>query len=210
MRYAPSLVPPGGLEPPVSAFVARRPFQSDRGGVAWFANDVERSAGFEPARGRLEDGLPVHSARARGRGPSGDSNPDLLVNSQTFLAGLDDGRTNAKLSLSTESNGPLPGTGRVRRHQHLRGIARRPSHQTTADLQTCDTRSASACFPPDCLGRRTPVGSRWPPGFRSGACGAWDPVKGRPRTSVSLVEDRIPLSTGSKLRGQGSNLRHPG
>src|SRR5215471_16123188 len=59
------------------------------------------------------------------------------------------------LSLSTDSNGPLPGTGRVRRHLRLRGSARRPSHQTAADLQTCDTRSASALCSRNRLGGGT-------------------------------------------------------
>src|SRR6185312_7796323 len=58
------------------------------------------------------------------------------------------------LSLSTDSNGPLPGTGRVRRRLRLRGSARRSSHQTTGDLQTCDARSASALFSRDEFGRR--------------------------------------------------------
>ena len=53
------VVPPGGLEPPVSAFVARRPFQSDRGGVV-------RPAGLEPARTRLEDELSIQRTRAHG------------------------------------------------------------------------------------------------------------------------------------------------
>ena len=53
------VVPPGGFEPPVSAFVARRPFQSDRGGVV-------RPAGLEPARTRLEDELSIQRTRAHG------------------------------------------------------------------------------------------------------------------------------------------------
>src|SRR5678816_830369 len=49
-------------------------------------------------------------------------------------------------SPSTDLNGPLPGTGRVRRHLRLKGRARRSPHQAIADLQTCDTRSAGAFF----------------------------------------------------------------
>src|SRR3954466_12126328 len=53
------VVPPGGFEPPISAFVARRPFQSDREGLV-------RPPGFEPAKARLEDELSIQRTRARG------------------------------------------------------------------------------------------------------------------------------------------------
>ena len=50
------------------------------------------------------------------------------------------------VTFTTDLNGPLPGTGRVRRHLRLKGRARRSPHKVTADLQTCDTRSAGAYF----------------------------------------------------------------
>src|SRR4029079_15707125 len=49
-------------------------------------------------------------------------------------------------SPATDSHRPPPDTGRVRRLLRLQGRARRPPHQVTADLQTCDTRSAGAFF----------------------------------------------------------------
>src|SRR5215467_3331702 len=82
------------------------------------------------------------------------------------------------LSLSTDSNGPLPGTGRARRHLRLRGSARRPSHRTAADLQTCDTRSASAL----CSGVAREVVALVPcrqlPAFEAGALRNVGPLRG--------------------------------
>ena len=71
------------------------------------------------------------------------------------------------LSLSTDSNGLLPGTSRVRRRLRLRGSVRRSSHRTTADLQTCDARSASAlcswCCSRGCCPRPIPTAAGFDP-----------------------------------------------
>ena len=104
--------------------------------------------------------------------------------------------TNHSRSLSTDSNGPLPDTGRVRRHLRLRGSARRSPHQATADLQTCDPRSASAeFFPPPTKARasRRSVASRLIRPEPSG-------MTNRP----SAVGDRVP-----RLQGSESNRRGP-
>src|SRR4051812_6810752 len=175
------VVPPGGFEPPISAFVARRPFQSDREGLV-------RPPGFEPAKARLEDELSIQRTRARGvptgirtlvsalRGrrpwPAsrwGQSSRETCTRGRIRTCG---GALNRRLrcrfatlvlSLSTDSNGPLPDTGRARRHLRLRGSVRRSPDQVTADLQTCDPRSASAAFfPPPTKARasRRSVASR--------------------------------------------------
>jgi hypothetical protein len=192
------VVPPGGFEPPISAFVARRPFQSDREGLV-------RPAGFEPAKARLEDELSIQRTRARGV-PTGIR---TLVSAlrgrrprpasrwgQSWAPGAGFEPAVGRLtgacvaasppwyvSLSTDSNGPLPGTGRVRRHLRLRGSVRRSPDQVTADLQTCDPRSASAAFfPPPTKARasRRSVASRLirpePSGMTNQRSGAGDRV----------------------------------
>src|SRR6185436_14642633 len=79
----------------------------------------------------------------------------------------------AHWSPATDSNGPLPVTGRVRRRLRLQGRARRSSHQTTADLQTCDARSAGARFI-----RRQPDKPAQP-GYQAGALISRMPTRGR-------------------------------
>src|SRR5262245_60410468 len=80
-------------------------------------------------------------------------------------------------SPSTDLNGPLPGTGRVRRRLRLKGRVRRSPHQVTADLQTCDTRSAGACFI-----RRHHGISPWIPTFTAYEAGVRDQLDGGARS----------------------------
>ena len=105
-------------------------------------------------------------------------------------------------SLSTDSNGPLPGTGRVRRRLRLRGSARRPSHQTAADLQTCDARSAGAlllaCCSRGCCPRPVPTASRL---IKPALFGTLAPCEAR--------FTRTALRGRSPLQGSESNRRGP-